>query len=77
MSSLPDETVIDVHTDLANSSVPDFVKLLDFLLQQAKAKALDTDTHEGSILEQDKNILSKAFDAYYSLCTVGGMSATG
>ena len=35
----------------------DFVKLLDYLLQQAKAKALDTDTNEGGTLEQIQTIL--------------------
>ena len=47
------------------------MKLFDFLLKQAKANALDTDTHEGNALEQVKRILSKADDAYHSLCTAG------
>ena len=50
-------------------SVSDFVKLFDFFLQQDKLKALGIDTHKGSILQQVKTILSKAFDAYHSLCT--------
>ena len=49
------------------------MKLFDFLLQQSKAKALYTDTHEGNILEQVKIILSKAVDAYHS---PSGMLAT-
>ena len=38
--------VIDVIRGLSNCSVPDFVMLFDFLWQQVKAKALDTDTHK-------------------------------
>ena len=45
--------------------------LFDFLLQQAKVNALDTDTHEENTLEQVKAILSKAVGAYHSLCKVG------
>ena len=41
MGSLPDETVIKMLTGMKNISVPDFVKLFDFLLQQAKAKVLE------------------------------------
>ena len=51
MGALPYETVIDVLMGLTNDSLPNFVKLHDFLLQQAKAKALDTDTHERNSLE--------------------------
>ena len=58
-------------TGLINCSVPDFVKLFDLLLQQGKAKALDNDIHEGSMLEQVKTILSKAVYAYLCQCTVG------
>ena len=46
VGDLPYETVIDVLTGLTNCSVPDLVKLFDFLLQQAKMKALDTDMKE-------------------------------
>ena len=52
VGALSYKTVIDVLTGLINFSVPDFGKLLDYLLQQAKVKALDTDTHEGNLLEQ-------------------------
>ena len=56
---------------LKTSKVPmdhNFVKLFDFLLQKAKVKSLDSDTHQGNILEQVKAILSKAVDACHSLC---------
>ena len=66
---LPNETVINLLTGLINFSVPDFVKLFDFLLQQAKAKVLDTDTHERDTFEQVKTFLSKAVDADPSLHT--------
>ena len=65
------QTVIEVLTGLRNCSVPDFVKLFDFLLQQAKVEALDTDSHTGNILKQIKAILSKAVDVYQSLCSAG------
>ena len=45
--------------------------MFNFLLQQAKAKTLDTGTYEGNMLEQVKTILSKAVDAYHSLFTAG------
>ena len=61
--------MVDVLTGLTNCSVPDFAKMFDFLLQQVKARALDTDTHESSTLEEVKTILSKTVDAYHSLCT--------
>ena len=48
LGTLPYETVVDVLTGLTNCSVPDFVKLFDFLLQQAKVKALNADTQEGN-----------------------------
>ena len=66
MGALTYETVIDVLTDLTNSSVPNFVKLFDFLIQQVKVKALDTDTHQGNTLEQVTVILSKAVDASFA-----------
>ena len=56
VDALPYETVIDVLTGLTNCSLPDFVKLFDFHLQQAKVKAIDTDTHEGNTPEQVKII---------------------
>ena len=59
------EIVIDVLTCLTNCSIPDFVKLFDFLLQQCKSKAFDTDTHERNTLEQVKIILSLAVDAHH------------
>ena len=71
VDALPYKTVIDVLTGLTNCSIPDFVKLFHFLLQYTKAKALGTDTHGGNMLEQIKTILSKAVDAYHSLCTAG------
>ena len=58
-------------TSLTNCLVSDFVKQFDFLLQKAKAKAFDTDTHEGNTLEKVMKILSKAVDAYYCLYTAG------
>ena len=69
VSVLTYEIVVDVLTGLTNCSVPDIVKLFNFLLQQAKMKALDTVTHEGNTLEQIKVILSKAVDVCHSLCT--------
>ena len=65
------ETVIGVLTGLTNCSMPDFLMLLDLLLQQVNAKAVDTDTHEKDILEQVKTILNKTVDVYHSLCTIG------
>ena len=50
MCGLLEESVIGVLKGLTNCSVPDFVKQFDFLFQQAKAKALEADTHEGSTL---------------------------
>ena len=50
------ETVNDMLTDMTNCSVSNFVKVFYFLLKQAKAKALDTDTHEGDTLKQVKTI---------------------
>ena len=67
MGALPDETEIDVLTSLRNYSLPEFVKLFDFLLQQVKTKVLENDAHEDRTLEQVMIILSKAADAYYSL----------
>ena len=55
----------------AFENVPDSMKLFDFLLQQAIAIALKTVTYEVSTLEGFKIILSKAVDAYHSLCTAG------
>ena len=46
MGALTCEMVIDVLTGLTNCSIPDFMKLFDFFLQQAKVKAIDTNTHE-------------------------------
>ena len=71
MGALPHETVIDVLTDLTDCSVPGFMKLFDFLFQYAKAYALNTDTHEGDVLQQVKTTLSNALDAYHSHCTAG------
>ena len=48
---------------LTNFSVHDFMKLFDFLLQQAKANALDTETQKKHTLEQVKTILKKAVSA--------------
>ena len=39
MGVLPDEIVIDVLIGLRHFSLQDFMKLFDFLLLQAKAKA--------------------------------------
>ena len=69
VDALPYKTVIDELTGLTNCSVPDFVKLFDFLFQQNKMKALNTDTHEGNTLGHIKTILNKAVVAYHSLCT--------
>ena len=71
MAALPYEKVIDMLTGLTNCSVPEFVKLFDFLLEEAKVKALDPGAHKGNTLEQVKIILSKAVDAYHSLCIAG------
>ena len=51
VGALPYETVINVLMGLTNYSLPNFVKLCHFLLQQTKAKAIDTDTHERNSLE--------------------------
>ena len=56
---------------LINCSVHFFVKLFDFLWEQAKAKAIDTDTHKGNTLKWIDATLSEAVDAYHSLCTAG------
>ena len=58
-SAITYETVIDVLMSLTNCSVSDFVKLFDFLLQQTKVKCLDTDNHEGNMLELVKAILRR------------------
>ena len=71
VGALPYKRLTDVLTGLTNWSVPDFVRLFNFLLQQAKMKALDTDAHAVNMLEQVKAILSKSVDAYNSLCTAG------
>ena len=47
-------------------SVPDFVKLFDSFLQQAKAKLLDSGTHKFRSLGHVGTILSKAVDPYNS-----------
>ena len=70
MNAFSDEMVIAILTVLTKCSMPDLVKLFDFPLQQAKAKALDTDTHEGSTFEQVEIIMSQTIVAYHSLCTV-------
>ena len=71
VGSLSDETVIDILTSLTNYSLPDFAKLFNFLLQQARIKALGTDTHENSTLKEVKTIVSKDVDACHSPCTAG------
>ena len=71
MGALSYEAVMDVLTCLTNCSAPVFMKLFDFLLQQAKAKAFDTFTHEENTLHHGKTILSKDVDSYHSLCTAG------
>ena len=71
------ETLIDVPTGLTNYSVPDCVKLFDFLLHQAKVKALDADTHEGNIFKQINAILSKLLMLTIDFAQqVSGMLAT-
>ena len=71
--SLPDETVVDILTGLTNCSVPDFTDLFNFLLQMARANALqlDHDSSKKDTLEDVKNIMIKAVDAYHALCTAG------
>ena len=69
MAALLDEAVTDTLTGLIKFSVSYFVKVFDFLLHQAKMKDLGTDTHNVISLEQLKTIMSKAVDAYHSLCT--------
>ena len=61
--------MIDMLMGLTNYSLPDFVKLFNFLLQWAQPKDLDTGTHEWNTLEQVKTILRKAVDAIGSLCS--------
>ena len=60
-------------TGLMRCSVPEFTKLFDFLLQGARANALDIDgmSSQDDTLAQVKIILSKAVDAYHALCTAG------
>ena len=43
VGALPEETVIDILSGLTHCSVPEFTKLFDFLLQNARAMALDID----------------------------------
>ena len=43
VNALPEETVFDILTELTCSSVPELTKLFDFLLQDARANALDID----------------------------------
>ena len=71
VSALPFETVVGVPAGLTDCFMPDFLMLFDFLLQQAKTKALDTDIHEGGTVEQVKIILSETVDVYHNLCTTG------
>ena len=51
MDALLYETVTDVLMGLTNYLLPIFVKLCDFTLQQANAKAVDADAHERNSLE--------------------------
>ena len=74
MGALSSKTVIDVLSGLTQCSVPDYAKLLNLMLQQAKAEALDTNDHEDRTLKQLKAIISYAVDAYHSLCTAREMS---
>jgi hypothetical protein len=74
VNALPDETVVDILEGLTNCSVPEFTKLFDFLLQAARADALDLnnlDEESDDTLGQVKHILSKAVDSYHALCTAG------
>ena len=48
-SALPDVMMVYVLADLWYCSVPNFVKLFEMFLQKAKAKALLTDSHVGSM----------------------------
>ena len=77
MGASPYEIVIDVLTGLTNCLVWDFMKLFDFILQQAKVNALSTNTHERNMLEHVKEKLSKAIDATIAFAQqASGMLAT-
>ena len=72
VNALPDETVVDILTGLTRCSVPEFTKLFDFVLQGARADALDLGINSGGdTLADIKIILAKAVDAYHALCTAG------
>ena len=43
VNNLPEEVVVHVLKGLTNCSVPEFTKLLDFLLQKARVNTLDLD----------------------------------
>ena len=64
VGALPEETVNDILIGLSHFSMPYYARLLDFLLQQAKLNDLDAHTHEGSLLEKVKIVMSKTVDAY-------------
>ena len=49
VGALTYKMVVDVLTGLTNCSVPDFVMLFGFFLQQVKLSVLDTDTCEGNV----------------------------
>ena len=73
VNALPEETVVDILTGITRCSVPEFTKLFNFLLQDARENALDIDgiSSQDDTLAQVKIILSKAVDAYHALCTAG------
>lgn len=66
-------TTVDILTGLTNCSVPEFTKLFDFVLQAKKLGSLDDDdnTISSGTLDDIKRIMTRAVEAYHSLCTSG------
>ena len=76
-NALPSETVVDVLTGLTRCSVPEFTKLFDYMLQQARAASLELDyVSDEDTLDQVKAIMSKAVDSYHALCTANKWHVT-
>ena len=71
-NSAPEAITLQDNNDFIVDVNDEFTKLFDFLLQNARAMALDIDDESGGdTLTQIKMILSKAVGAYHSLCAAG------
>ena len=72
VKALPDKTVVNVLTGLTNCSVPEFKSLFDFMLQAARIQALKlNESPPGDTLQNMREIMAKAVDAYHALCAAG------